>query len=306
MNALTLNQEFGLMRLRFRRTLAVSVGVHALLLAALLLSNRPAPLDDAIVEITWLDQELPPQPRPVTPEPKTIETIVTKPTPAATGPVQSVPELTVKEKLARLGDHADRVRHQLSELPPTTVASKAASALPAKSAALLNTARATMAPITRRQAPANLNRGSGAHQPAVALTRGPTSSHRTAAVVAELPRQGTSTAAARPQDGAAGSRHLGGATLSGLVADRHVLEHPMPTYPAWAMSQAVEATVTLSLRVLPSGLVKPNVQIQKTAGFADFDHNASEAIRQWRFEPLTGPDAREQWGTITFRYRLND
>ncbi len=109
-----------------------------------------------------------------------------------------------------------------------------------------------------------------------------------------------------PSGGSVGSRNLGGATLSGLVADRGVLEHTMPTYPAWAMSQAVEATVTLSLRVRPDGLVNQNVQIQKTAGFEDFDRKAIEAIRQWRFESLTGHDAREQWGTITFRYRLND
>ena len=80
----------------------------------------------------------------------------------------------------------------------------------------------------------------------------------------------------------------------------------MPQYPGWATTQAVEATVTLYFLVMPSGLVKENVQVQKTAGFQDFDHNAVAAILQWRFEPLTGRDAREQWGTITFRYRLND
>jgi len=304
MNALTLNQEFGLMRLRFRRTLAVSVGVHALLLASLLLSHQLASLNEPVVEITWLDQDM--LPLPVAPEPKKIETIEIKPTPTATRPTETGPELTVKEKLARQRDHADRVRQKLSVMPPTTVASKAASALPGASADLLNMARATMAPITRREAPANLNRGPGAHQPAVALTRGPTSSQRAAGVVAASPRQGTSAAAAQPGADSVGSRDLGGATLSGLVADRRVLEHTMPIYPAWAMSQAVEAAVTLSLRVRPDGLVNQNVQIQKTAGFEDFDRNAIEAIRQWRFESLTGHDARDQWGTITFRYRLND
>ncbi|MCB1184861.1 TonB family protein, partial [bacterium] len=42
------------------------------------------------------------------------------------------------------------------------------------------------------------------------------------------------------------------------------------------------------------------------AGFQDFDDNAVAAIRQWRFAALTGNTAREQWGTITFRYRLHD
>ncbi len=78
MNALTLNQEFGLMRLRFRRTLAVSVGVHALLLAGLLLSHRLAPLPEPVVEITWLDQDL--MPLPIAPEPKKIAITQIKPT----------------------------------------------------------------------------------------------------------------------------------------------------------------------------------------------------------------------------------
>ena len=80
----------------------------------------------------------------------------------------------------------------------------------------------------------------------------------------------------------------------------------MPTYPAWATKQAVEATVTLYFLVMPNGQVKENIQIQKTAGFQDFDHNAVAALRHWRFEPLTGREAREQWGTITFRYRLHN
>jgi TonB family protein len=50
--------------------------------------------------------------------------------------------------------------------------------------------------------------------------------------------------------------------------------------------------------------VKENVVIQKTAGFGDFDENARLAIRAWRFEPLRGGRTGEQWGTITFHYRL--
>ncbi|MGH7681232.1 MAG: energy transducer TonB, partial [Candidatus Eiseniibacteriota bacterium] len=65
-------------------------------------------------------------------------------------------------------------------------------------------------------------------------------------------------------------------------------------------------SVTLYFVVRPNGSVKENVLIQKTAGFGDFDENARVAIRTWRFEPLKNGRAGEQWGTITFHYRLRD
>ncbi len=306
MTALTLNQEFGIMRLRFKRTLAVSVGLHLLLFAWMIMAHHGVSVDTSIVEITWLEQkpalvrEAPP---PVIPK---IETIPAEVVPE---PIvkQSEPELTVKEKLAVNTEHIDRVQQKLKALKPSSVADKALSALPASSTDLLNVDRTTMAPNQRREPPANLNRGSATDQPAVALTRGPTSSHKAANVVVELPIQSSSSAAAaRPDAGSTAVRHLGEATLSGLVADRRVLAHTMPVYPAWATNQAVEATVTLYFLVLPNGLVKENVQVQKTAGYQDFDTNAVTAIRQWRFESQTGKNAREQWGTITFRYRLHD
>ena len=81
-----------------------------------------------------------------------------------------------------------------------------------------------------------------------------------------------------PDAGSSAVINLGGATLKGLVADRQVLEYLMPTYPGWATTQAVEASVTLYFLVLPNGQVRENVQVQKTAGFQDFDTNAVTAI----------------------------
>ena len=101
-------------------------------------------------------------------------------------------------------------------------------------------------------------------------------------------------------------RTLEGAELAGEIANRPVVEYTMPTYPEWAKSQAVEATVTLYFVVLPDGRVKENIQIQKTAGFSDFDHNAISALAKWRFQALSGGAAHEQWGTITFRFRLRN
>ena len=49
---------------------------------------------------------------------------------------------------------------------------------------------------------------------------------------------------------------------------------------------------------------RENVLVQKTAGFEEFDDNARTALRAWRFEPLHGGRLGEQWGTITFHFRL--
>jgi TonB family protein len=99
---------------------------------------------------------------------------------------------------------------------------------------------------------------------------------------------------------------LGSAHLSGEVADRPVVEHAMPVYPPWAMREAVEADVTLQFSVLPNGLVKKNIQIVRTAGFGDFDDAAVAALLRWRFAPLEGAGVVEQWGRLTFHFRLRD
>jgi TonB family protein len=297
MTALTLNHEFGEMRVRFQRTLTISIGLHVLFFGWLILNRQLAPARDQIVEITWLEQA--PRPVQVTPEPEQIKPVLTRVVPK--------PELSVKEKLALNSAGTEQVRHKMTALQPSEDMAKALSTMPTTSANLLNTAQATMAPIIRSEKPANLNRGGGTKESAVALTRGPTSSHRTTAVAAALPTQAPSrgAGAAQPDPGSAAVQNLGGATLRGLVADRRVINHTMPIYPAWATTEAVEATVTLYFLVLPSGQVKQNVQIQKNGG-GEFDQNAIAAIRQWRFEALDGSEAREQWGTITFRYRLNN
>ncbi len=294
MTALTLNDEFGLMRLRFRRTLALSLGLHVLFFGWLLVSRQFVPVNEPVVEITWLDQT-PSVVKPVPPE------IRTEPEPAP-----PVPKTTVKEKLAASATQAAEVRRKLAALQPSPVTAQALTGASA-TVDLVSTARAAMAPVTRPQAPANLNRGPTGDQAAAALTRGPVTSPRSVAVVADLPPgSGGGAAAATPDAGSTAVRNLGGATLKGLVADRRVLVHTMPAYPVWATDQAVEATVTLYFLVTPAGVVRENVQVQTTAGYEDFDLNAVRALRHWRFEPLTGAESREQWGTITFRYRLHD
>jgi TonB family protein len=46
--------------------------------------------------------------------------------------------------------------------------------------------------------------------------------------------------------------------------------------------------------------------VEKTAGFEDFDESARQALRAWRFQPLTGGRTGEQWGAITFHFRIRE
>ena len=153
-----------------------------------------------------------------------------------------------------------------------------------------------------------LTRGGGVGSgPAVALTRGaglgggtatPTLA-RAAAVAAE--KEAAAPAAAGDSRA---RRSLAGAQLIGPVADRPIVHYSKPSYPEWAKRDAVEGAVTLYFVVRADGTVKENILVQKTAGFEDFDESARAALRSWRFQPLAGGRAGEQWGTITFHFRL--
>ena len=97
-----------------------------------------------------------------------------------------------------------------------------------------------------------------------------------------------------------------GVSLSGQVADRRLAAYSLPTYPNWAKREGVEASVSLQFRVLPDGRIKDNILVDRTSGYPDFDRNATDALLTWRFEPLSGTGGLEQWGAITFNYRLGD
>ena len=112
-------------------------------------------------------------------------------------------------------------------------------------------------------------------------------------------------ASAKTTDSSA-RRLLAGAALQGPVVDRPLISYTTPIYPEWAKRQAIEASVTLYFVVLPDGRVKENILIQKTSAYEDFDRNATNALLTWRFEPLKAEAIGEQWGLITFHYKLSD
>ncbi len=99
------------------------------------------------------------------------------------------------------------------------------------------------------------------------------------------------------------ARNLAGASLVGPVADRAVTHYKVPDYPDWAKRDATEGSVTLYFFVMPDGRVKENVLVERTSGFSDFDDRAVAALLEWTFVAL--PRSNEQWGRITFNYRLS-
>jgi TonB family protein len=159
------------------------------------------------------------------------------------------------------------------------------------------------APVPSRGAPVDLRR-EGAERAPLSLDRGaPVRASLDPAVVATRPREPEPPAAA---GSSTATRMLAGARLSGPVADRPILDHPSPLYPEWAKREAVEGSVTLHFIVRPDGSIKENVLVEKTAGFDDFDQSAVVALRTWRFQPLPPGRVGEQWGSITFHFRLRD
>ena len=93
-------------------------------------------------------------------------------------------------------------------------------------------------------------------------------------------------------------------TITGPLSDRQILKQVAPEYPAWAQAQGIEAAVVLEFTVDSAGNVKPNVIVRRTSGYQKLDDTAIEALRQWKFVPLSEAN-RDEVGLITFNYSLH-
>jgi TonB family protein len=202
---------------------------------------------------------------------------------------------------------ADRLEARLASMQRSGSAKPAGAATSLDPSTLFGTKAATLpGPGGAGSAPIKLTR-EGAGGSALQLSRGgepAVSATLTPAAIAQGAKSEAS-APAKPGDATA-QRTIAGASLLGPVADRPVLFHSLPVYPEWAKREAVEGSVSLYFVVQPNGKVRENVVVQRTAGYGDFDENARVALRAWRFEPLKGGRTGDQWGTITFHFRLRE
>lgn len=342
MTAWTVHDEFAAMRARFHRALAASIGVHALLAAALLLVDGARPRVPEIIEVTWLEPQAPAvaaappavapaaapeaRPRPAEPardaEPAPREAAVRTPAPGRGGPARAggAGDEERAQRLAALAATRPALGSAAAVAPPSASARAALATAPDPGASLARATSATMMPVAERGRPVALQRGPGAGPggTALALNRGPAAAGSLGSLAtAALPaagggigdgdvggKAGAAREAAQAGALAGAGGDAGDILLEGPAAGREVVQRVLPGYPAWARRQAMEAVVTLRFTVLPDGRIREDVAVERTGGFRDFDESALAALRGWRFAPLAGGDAAGQWGTITFRFRL--
>jgi len=310
MSATTMQMEHLEYRHRTRWTMGLSFTIHALLLLCLILAPKVVSQAPALTEITLIEPgDLGGAPAPSgTPAPAKAENAgLAAHHDQDLSFRRSNPHDEVAPEPQSADAFADKLTSRLAqthENDPAPVQGITSSAL----TKVWSTPSAVAGGIGGGNGPLKLSRGDGGSGSApLMLTRGGTGSAPAPALVAGngLPKE---TATETPARGGESTvrKVAAGAMLAGPIADRAVLSYVRPVYPEWAKRDAVEGSVTLYFIVRPDGGVRENVLVQKTAGFEDFDENARTALKQWRFAPLRDGRTGEQWGTITFHYRLQE
>ena len=102
-------------------------------------------------------------------------------------------------------------------------------------------------------------------------------------------------------EGGEGGEGVSPGRIKGPVGGRRILRNGEPEYPAWAEASGVKGKVELKFWVLPGGEVS-QVEVWKTSGWSGFDSSASQALKEWRFEPIEGRE--KQWGIISFVFEF--
>ncbi len=310
-----LANEFRAIARRTRSCTGISGAIHVLLFLCLLFCLKAEPEEEGVTEITWMEPgesvaaELPVALTTLAPTQEIIlENPLTEPTRENARPATPVAEFA--PELVRADETEVKISDRLAALQKDAGEKSAAIVSLAAPTSRGRPVPAGVSNSFRPGNPAGLARSgtlgpSGTGQGPVALTRG--TRRVTKAEMVPLPIPSAPHDKAAPKDTDSSTRRvLAGAQITGPVADRPVLHYEVPVYPDWAKREAVEGSVTIYFIVLPDGRVKENIMVQKTAGFEDFDENAVAALVTWQFQPLKAGMTGEQWGTITFNYRLSD
>ena len=120
--------------------------------------------------------------------------------------------------------------------------------------------------------------------PAPVVSPPPAPVSRPAAALVAVARAGEVTRAARPRGG----------------------YQVIPSYPPSARREGIEGTTLLRVLVLADGHVG-EVTVKKSAGHQDLDQAATDAVRQWRFDPARkGADAVAMWVLLPVEFHLKD
>lgn len=77
-----------------------------------------------------------------------------------------------------------------------------------------------------------------------------------------------------------------------------------PSYPSSARRMGIQGTTLLQVLVTVDGRVG-DVIVKESAGHADMDQAAADAVRRWRFEPARrGAEAVAMWVLLPIEFRL--
>jgi len=94
-------------------------------------------------------------------------------------------------------------------------------------------------------------------------------------------------------------------SISGPLKGRKILKMKMPRYPRWAEEQGLEARIALRITVTARGRVKPDILIEQTSGFPEFDDLVLDAVRKMIYAPLPFESGNsDQWGIAAFNFKL--
>ena len=309
MNAYASRIEFEAIQTRTRKMIGVSVIIHAAIVLWLILYRAVAPPPPTLTEISWLE------PVAITPPKPSVTVKVAQPAvqralpePKQT-PAHFVRKTTTSDFAPEPQDRAvteDKLKRTLSRMERKAVQSNTRISGIAEAKHMTNASLASVpnTETTGRES-VKLTRESKSSPNPIALTRTNPAAKAAPMTLTKPPEQKVTQAKLSDENSTA-QRILDGAKLVGPVADRPLISYNKPVYPEWAKKDGVEATVNLYFIVLPNGKVKENILIQKTSGFADFDKSAIAALQTWEFEPLKGGATGEQWGSITFDFRLSN
>lgn len=306
MNVFASSIELEAISSRTRKTIGFSVAVHALILLWLVLYRTVSPPAPALTEISWIDPASISPPKPaVTVKPARRSARREIPSP------KQKPEHFVRKTntsdFAPQPQHSkasqDKIRRKLASMEKRAVKSNTRIAGIAEAKSLSRPRLAGLKEEAGGEERVSMHRSEDVSTPAV-LARSEPASRTPAMKLTEVPEKKVRQAKIETGESAA-KRIIDGAKLVGPVADRPLISYGMPEYPEWAKRDGVEAAVNLYFIVLPDGRIKENILVQKTSGFSEFDERAVSALRNWRFEPLKGGATGEQWGSITFNFRLS-
>ncbi|HSG27054.1 MAG TPA: energy transducer TonB [Candidatus Krumholzibacterium sp.] len=308
MNAYALSLEMKNQQSRTRKIGGVSLLIHALLLLLLLIHKTAGPEIVTLTEISWIDPEpvVPVAAAPAVTKRNPVQRAVPSPAQQAEHFVRKTEKSDIAPQPQKETALKDRLNRKLASLEQTTQRDRPKIATLAASSISNRPALAAVPDRTDNSSgQVALERNERPVASPVNLARSDKRTPTAQVMLSTIPEKTIKPATVARADSTA-RRMIDGMSLVGPVADRSLVGYGMPGYPDWAKVEGIEGSVDLYFIVLPNGSVKENILVQRTSGFEDFDKNAIDALLAWKFEPLEGGRTGEQWGAITFDYRLSD